>query len=214
MSALSVLYSILLTIHVLVCLLLVLLVMLQRPKQEGLGSAFASGMMNDIAGPNTTDVLQKGTRMMAITFFVLSTCLAVLKAHEHRQNEGEAPEPATEEVETVPLDLSPNTPQDGSQVPLLDDIQPVAPEMTPGTDETPAPETGEAPAETPAPEGEAAPAEDGAEQPKAEGEAAAETPAPEAGSEPAPATEEPAAESGEPKPETEAEAEAPKPAQS
>ena len=77
-----VLFLILLFFHVLVCVLLVLIILMQRPKQEGLGAAFASGMMHDSFGAQTTDVLQKATRTLAITFFVLSICLAVMKAQE------------------------------------------------------------------------------------------------------------------------------------
>ncbi len=80
----SILFNILLSIHVLVCLLMVLLVMMQRPKQEGLGAAFASGMMSESFGAHTTDVLQKSTRFLAISFFVLTTLLAVIKAKQNR----------------------------------------------------------------------------------------------------------------------------------
>ena len=47
--------------HVVVSLLLVLVILMQRPKQEGLGAAFGSGMTDAAWGARTTDVLQKGT---------------------------------------------------------------------------------------------------------------------------------------------------------
>ncbi len=76
--------NLLLFLHVLVCLLMVLLVLMQRPKQEGLGAAFASGMMSESFGAQTTDVLQKGTRIMAIAFFVLVTLMAMIQARSHQ----------------------------------------------------------------------------------------------------------------------------------
>jgi len=63
---------------VIVSLLMVLLILMQRPKQEGLGAAFGGGMMDQAFGPSTTNVLQKGTVYLAIGFFVISMTLAML----------------------------------------------------------------------------------------------------------------------------------------
>ena len=75
----------LLAVHILVSLLLVFVVLLQRPRSEGLGTAFASGMVDQFIGP-ATSVLVRFTTWMAGLFFVLTVLLAVLYAH--RSNSG------------------------------------------------------------------------------------------------------------------------------
>ncbi len=69
-------------IEVLVCLLLILIVLMQRPRQEGLGASFGDGMMSQIAGAQTTNVLQKFTVYLAVLLFVLTLSLAVLTARQ------------------------------------------------------------------------------------------------------------------------------------
>ena len=64
--------------HVVVSLLLILVILMQRPKQEGLGAAFGSGMTDAAWGARTTDVLQKGTVYLGTLFFVFSLVLAIL----------------------------------------------------------------------------------------------------------------------------------------
>ena len=76
----SVLISILIAFHVLVCILMVGVVLMQRPKNEGLGAAFGGGMTDNIFGAQTTHVLQKFTVWLGIVFFALTLLLAVLYA--------------------------------------------------------------------------------------------------------------------------------------
>ena len=64
--------------HIVVSLLLILVILMQRPKQEGLGAAFGSGMTDAAWGARTTDVLQKGTVYLGTLFFVFSLVLAIL----------------------------------------------------------------------------------------------------------------------------------------
>jgi preprotein translocase subunit SecG len=70
--------NILLVIHVLVSLFIILLVLMQRPKNEGLGAAFGGGMMENIAGAGATNLLQSITRWCGIIFFALSLTLSWL----------------------------------------------------------------------------------------------------------------------------------------
>ena len=72
----------LLFIHIVVSLLLVGVVLLQRPRSEGLGTAFASGMVEQYIGP-ATSVLVRFTTWMGGLFFVLTLVLAFLYAHQH-----------------------------------------------------------------------------------------------------------------------------------
>ncbi|MBV9659446.1 MAG: preprotein translocase subunit SecG [Verrucomicrobia bacterium] len=78
----TILINFLLTLHVIVCVLLVLVVLMQRPKSEGLGAAFGGGFTENIFGAGTTDVLQKFTTWMASAFFLLTAALIFLYAHQ------------------------------------------------------------------------------------------------------------------------------------
>ncbi|MFY8217325.1 MAG: preprotein translocase subunit SecG [Chthoniobacterales bacterium] len=74
----NILLYILLTIHVAVSVLIVLAVLMQRPRSEGLGAAFGGGMTDNLFGAQTTHVLAKFTTVMGITFFVLTLALAMI----------------------------------------------------------------------------------------------------------------------------------------
>ena len=75
---LPIVINILLVIHVLVSLLIILIVLMQRPKNEGLGAAFGGGMTENLFGAQTTNVLQTITRWLGGMFFVLTLALSIL----------------------------------------------------------------------------------------------------------------------------------------
>lgn len=66
-----------------VCAMLLLLVLMQRPKQEGLGAAFGAQMTDQAFGARTTDVLKKGTIFFGSLFMILCFLLSVLIQNEH-----------------------------------------------------------------------------------------------------------------------------------
>jgi preprotein translocase subunit SecG len=68
-------------IFVLVAALMVFVILMQRPKSEGLGAAFGAGVTENIFGAQTTNVLVKFTTWLASIFFVLTFGLSVLYAH-------------------------------------------------------------------------------------------------------------------------------------
>lgn len=76
----SIVINILIAFHVLVCVLMVGVVLMQRPKNEGLGAAFGGGMTENIFGAQTTHVLQKFTVWLGIVFFCITLTLAILYA--------------------------------------------------------------------------------------------------------------------------------------
>ena len=71
-----------LVLFVLVAAVMVLVILMQRPKSEGLGAAFGAGVTENIFGAQTTNVLVKFTSWLAGTFFVLTFALSVLYAHQ------------------------------------------------------------------------------------------------------------------------------------
>jgi preprotein translocase subunit SecG len=161
--------SILLTVLIIaVSVLMVLVVLIQRPKQEGLGAAFGGGALDSALGAHTTDILQKFTTWLGILFFVSAIGLAMVKTREFRSS---AANDVLEGIEAKKPEV-PGLPPELLNIPGIEGIS-----VEPGT---PAPA-----AETPAP----APAAPATEAPKP----AAETPAPAAPAAPAAETPKPAA---------------------
>ena len=78
MTLSGVFIAFLLTIHVVVCVLLVLLVLMQRPKSEGLGTAFGGGVADSLFGSSAGNVLTKITTWLGVIFFITTISLALL----------------------------------------------------------------------------------------------------------------------------------------
>jgi preprotein translocase subunit SecG len=76
----NILINVLLAVDMLVALLMTLVILMQRPKSEGLGAAFGGGVTENIFGAQTTNVLVKFTGWLAGIFFVLTFVLGVLYA--------------------------------------------------------------------------------------------------------------------------------------
>src|SRR5271154_4165506 len=71
----------LLFFYVAVSLLMCLIVLMQRSKQEGLGAAFGGGFTESVWGAQTSQVLVKATVWLAFLFFAISIILARLYSH-------------------------------------------------------------------------------------------------------------------------------------
>jgi len=71
-----------LVLFVVVAALMVLVILMQRPKSEGLGAAFGAGVTENIFGAQTTNVLVKFTTWLTGIFFALTFALSVLYAHQ------------------------------------------------------------------------------------------------------------------------------------
>ena len=99
-----ILITLLTIVEVLICLLLILIIMMQRPRQEGLGASFGSGVMDHLAGAQTTNVLQKGTSWLAGAMFITTVVLAALVSSQHPKSDKKLfQEPkATAAVESKP----------------------------------------------------------------------------------------------------------------
>ncbi|PZR74401.1 MAG: preprotein translocase subunit SecG [Chthoniobacterales bacterium] len=67
-------------LFVLIALLMILVILMQRPKSEGLGAAFGGGVTENIFGAQTTNVLTKITGWLAAIFFLLTFALSILYA--------------------------------------------------------------------------------------------------------------------------------------
>ncbi len=76
----NILINVFLAIDMLVAVLMTLVILMQRPKSEGLGAAFGGGVTENIFGAQTTNVLTKFTGWLAGIFFVLTFVLGILYA--------------------------------------------------------------------------------------------------------------------------------------
>lgn len=133
-----------------VCAMLLLLVLMQRPKQEGLGAAFGAQMTDQAFGARTTDVLKKGTIIFGSLFMILCFLLSVLMLNEHH-------------------DKNKSTVLQNQPKPVMPAVTPEQPAAEAPAEQPAAEQPAEAPAaEAPAAEQPAAPAvETPAEQPAA-----------------------------------------------
>jgi preprotein translocase subunit SecG len=73
------LMPILVTFLVIICLLMILTILMQRPKSEGLGAAFGGGLTDNLFGAQTTTVLTKFTVWLGALFFLLTLLISVLQ---------------------------------------------------------------------------------------------------------------------------------------
>ena len=71
----------LLGVNLLVCILLTLLVLMQKPRSEGLGAAFGGNFTDSIFGAQTSDILTKGTIWLGGIFMAITLVLGVLYSH-------------------------------------------------------------------------------------------------------------------------------------
>ena len=84
----SILINILLVLFVVVALLMVFVILMQRPKSEGLGAAFGGGVTENLFGAQTTNVLTKATGWLAGLFFLLTFALSILYARQSNTGSG------------------------------------------------------------------------------------------------------------------------------
>ncbi len=185
----------LLTLNVIICLFIILLVLMQRPRNEGLGAAFGGGVTEGLFGTQTTHVLARLTRWLGGMFFVLTLGLGILYSRNFASEKSavekrlsEAPVPVATPVPATPAPVvlpgtTPGAP-DGGVVPQVPETPaPGTPAPAPTGGVTPPPATPEGTPPAPAPAG-TTPA------PAAPATPAPATPAP---ATPAPATPAPAA---------------------
>ena len=135
----SILIGILYAVEVCVCLLLAGIVMLQKPKEGGLGGVIGGGMAEAAFGADAGNVLIKGTIILGTIFLLNTLVLARLTSTVHTKsvmNGVEAPTPAQQ----APVMPAPEMPS----APAADAKAPAAPATAP------APVAPKAPAAAPA----------------------------------------------------------------
>ncbi len=77
----NILINSLLVFEAVVAVLMMFVILMQRPKSEGLGAAFGGGVTENIFGAQTTNVLTTVTTWLASIFFIVILALSALYAH-------------------------------------------------------------------------------------------------------------------------------------
>jgi preprotein translocase subunit SecG len=75
-------FAILLALHVIICLALIGLILLQPGEGRGLSETFGGGMAESLLGSKATSFLTKSTAVFAVLFFVVCISLTVLTAKQ------------------------------------------------------------------------------------------------------------------------------------
>ncbi len=152
-SFLNISINLLLLVFVVVCFLMTLVILMQRPKQEGLGAAFGGGVTDQVFGARTTNVLQRGTVYLGSMFFIISLLLSVLIGQKNKVAKTvtdkdkaakvEVVKPVEENKDAAPKSLSEELPADNT-APVV--IPPA--EVPPGSPDASVPPAETTPAET------------------------------------------------------------------
>ncbi len=80
-------YGVVLTIHIIICVLLIMLVLFQAGKSLGLGGLMGGGSSDAIfTSAGGSNLLKKITAVLAVLFLVTSLLLAVIVANKPRKS--------------------------------------------------------------------------------------------------------------------------------
>jgi preprotein translocase subunit SecG len=121
----NILIGILTAVHVLVALFVIVLVLMQKSSEQGVGAAFGGGVTETVFGAGTTTALVRMTIYCACALLATTLILAVL--HSHRGKSGGslmqrslatmpmAPAPQS----AFPLTSQPSAPASSETVPAL-----------------------------------------------------------------------------------------------
>jgi preprotein translocase subunit SecG len=109
--------SILVIIEIITCLLLVVIILIQKTKSQGAGMAFGAAMGESLFGAQTGNVLTKATVILTIVFLIDTTLLTLLTPRMGRSVTDTVPAPArsatmpqTARPVQAPADAMPDTP--------------------------------------------------------------------------------------------------------
>ena len=105
----SIFIGFLYVVEVIVCLMLALVVMLQKPKEGGLGGAIGGGMLEASLGADAGNVLIKTTATLGTIFLLNTLLLARLTSTMHSNSlvAGEESAPAAAETQQMPMPAAP-----------------------------------------------------------------------------------------------------------
>lgn len=135
-------------VEVVVCILLGMVVMIQKPKEGGLGGAIGGGMMEAALGADAGNVLIRTTAILGAVFLLNTLVLARLTSTVHsRSLMAREAEPVVETTPAAPeapaIPEAPALPEapiaEAPAAPAAPAPAPAAPAPAPAAPETPAP---------------------------------------------------------------------------
>jgi preprotein translocase subunit SecG len=118
----NVLIWVLTAVHVIVALFLIVLVLMQKSQDQGVGAAFGGGMTESVFGAGTTTALMRLTIWCAAIMLSSTLILAVL--HSRREGGQSVIDKALQSAPVAPAPAAP-------QAPLTVPAEPPAPVETP-----------------------------------------------------------------------------------
>ncbi len=126
----NILIGILTVVHVFVALFVIILVLMQKSSEQGVGAAFGGGVTETVFGAGTTTALVRMTVYCGCALFATTLILAVL--HSHRGKSGGSLMQRT--LATMPIQTAPQPASPFSTLPSA----PASSETAPATTPTPA----------------------------------------------------------------------------
>ena len=115
----NIVIAVLYVVEVLVCLMLALVVMLQKPKEGGLGGAIGGGMLEASLGADAGNVLIKTTAVLGAVFLLNTLVLARMTSTVRTRSL------MNQEAEPVAAEAAPALPTAAPELPAP--VEPVAP---------------------------------------------------------------------------------------
>jgi preprotein translocase subunit SecG len=133
----NILIGILTVVHVLVALFLIVLVLMQKSSEQGIGAAFGGGMTETVFGAGTTTALVRMTIWCACLLLATTLILAVLHSHRGKRSSGSLIERTLATTPMAPAPAQPAFPMNPQ--PSTTPAAPGAPAATPAQSQTPPP---------------------------------------------------------------------------
>lgn len=123
------LYYVVISVHVIACLFLIAIVLLQQGKGQDLASAFGGGGSQTAFGPRgSATVLSRATTVLAALFMITSLTLSMMKSGrssvlDQVGNRPAATAPAEEAVAAPAEEASEPAPAEGDAAPPADEAE-------------------------------------------------------------------------------------------
>jgi len=100
--------AILIIIHIIVCVALIMIVLLQTGKGADMGAAFGGGASQTLFGTTgASTFLSKATTVAAVVFMLTSLVLAYMSSHRSAESIMQGPQAPVEQPATAPAPAAP-----------------------------------------------------------------------------------------------------------
>jgi len=141
---LNVMIWLLTAVHLVIAVVMIIVVLMQKSSDQGIGAAFGAGMTDNVFGADTANALQRVTIWCACGLLTTTLVLAVLHAKRSRMAEPTMPKMSQKAPATVPINKAPASDFPLTTTPAAPATPSTAPEkpvtpVAPAVPATPAP---------------------------------------------------------------------------